>query len=498
MFFARSCSTHEGYFLGTAPIMTHGVGVQGVGVMEGKGRAREVGISSCTNEGNGRNMKQKRGCRRPVVRASVCRRDPAVFWPTLRISFLVFSIGVVLTMYPPTVFWRQRQQLRPPSLFRVILPTVPVHNETIKPQKRHLPTNQAYWESIKKAFYEPRAAAQVDGKDRRSSFPFITGDTFREMCTFRCERPGWRQASCDFKAGDIVPQKNGDAPCIFIATTDLRSFRTTTAYLHAFDHLRSGIRYPYVLVTHNGDLSVPEGDNWHPHEKNPREWKESFGNWLHSPLLLAWFASNCNWKVGTPKPPKLSCIPLGLENRYNSRGKALTPEFFFPAFTKSAGVVEKRALRVLVDFKRDDKWKPDRAIALRALADQPYTHRVTGLSHMEWKKKVRGSAFVACPHGHGKDSHRLWEVLLLGSYPVVQTSTLDELYVDLPVLIVPSWSNINARLLEEKHKEFEHNYPIHATVHKRLFFPHWRSAIQHQMKQGRLQKSKNNTTHLNN
>jgi hypothetical protein len=37
----------------------------------------------------------------------------------------------------------------------------------------------------------------------------------------------------------------------------------------------------------------------------------------------------------------------------------------------------------------------------------------------------RPAAFVLAPFGAGVDSYRVWETLLLGSYPVVVSSALD-------------------------------------------------------------------------
>src|SRR6185437_6783751 len=46
--------------------------------------------------------------------------------------------------------------------------------------------------------------------------------------------------------------------------------------------------------------------------------------------------------------------------------------------------------------------------------------------------------------GNGLDTHRLWEVLYLGSVPIVMTSVLDKLYENLPVLIVQSWHQVGS------------------------------------------------------
>ena len=57
-------------------------------------------------------------------------------------------------------------------------------------------------------------------------------------------------------------------------------------------------------------------------------------------------------------------------------------------------------------------------------------------------RAVGSYAFVAAPVGHGADTHRLWEILALGSVPVVTAGSLDMLYDHLPVVRVRSWCDL--------------------------------------------------------
>lgn len=311
------------------------------------------------------------------------------------------------------------------------------------------------------------------------TFPlFITGDAFRSLCKRRCERPSWQQASCNFKAEDVQR-----AECIFIATTDLTCGRTTTAYLHAFDAIRRSISVPYVLVTHNGDLSVPDGDDWHNNESNPSEWHETFSHWLNNELLIHWFTVNCNW-YGI-KPKKLTCVPLGLENMYIANARrpipfSLTNDQVSLAKSARGSLNSKISANgsdadrlVLLAFERDDRWKPDRGQALNALKDAPFSRFVPRSSYEDWKVLVKTHTFIVCPQGHGLDTHRLWEVLLLGSFPIVRSSTLDDMFIDLPVLIVGNWSDITTELLKTWLTSERAMKPLQAA-----FFAYWANQIK--------------------
>ena len=58
-----------------------------------------------------------------------------------------------------------------------------------------------------------------------------------------------------------------DGDCIYIATTKLKSFKTTVDYLEEFfNNKLPQIRAKIIIIVHNGDLSTPKGDSWHTHE----------------------------------------------------------------------------------------------------------------------------------------------------------------------------------------------------------------------------------------
>ena len=59
------------------------------------------------------------------------------------------------------------------------------------------------------------------------------------------------------------------------------------------------------------------------------------------------------------------------------------------------------------------------------------------------------SKFVLCPSGLSMDSYRIWEVLLLGSVPVVESNAggLDRAYSSLPVMVVRNFSVLTPALL---------------------------------------------------
>lgn len=61
---------------------------------------------------------------------------------------------------------------------------------------------------------------------------------------------------------------------------------------------------------------------------------------------------------------------------------------------------------------------------------------------------MRSYKFIISPHGNGLDCHRTYESIILGSVPIVRSSTLDGLYEGMPVLIVDDWKDITKEVLE--------------------------------------------------
>jgi len=304
---------------------------------------------------------------------------------------------------------------------------------------------------------------ELNTKDRTPSVPFITGDAFRQLCPFRCEE----QYGCAFSYDEVQP---GD--CIFIGTTDLRTFETTIKYIRSYKELAPKIQSPHVVITHNGDLSTPDGDDWHANEGEL--WSAEFSDLLESPSLVGWFASNCNWKGNRTKPLKLHCIPIGIENRYNSVGKA--PEAYFAWMHRRLTATPTKLL--LAAFSSSSN-KPLRNVAVSKL-QAPWITRVQHsvenpgeLGRDAYVRVLQDHHFIACPPGHGYDTHRLWEVLLAGAIPVVISTPMDSMYQDLPVLIVKDWAEVTEARLQSTLDAFR----ARRWNTRKIFFPWWRELV---------------------
>jgi len=185
---------------------------------------------------------------------------------------------------------------------------------------------------------------------------------------------------------------------------------------------------------------------------------------LLDPRIVHWFAQNYDLTghspalgrspitCDSPLAAKVSPLPLGLD--FHTRGEkakdgavsACTQERQLRAIRAKLPPFRSRPLRLLAPFSCPAlALHPDRIAACRSLGAGPSNRsggvlmRLPRVNRHNFWHAIGDAAFVAAPQGQGLDTHRLWEVLLMGSVPVVVSSPLDRLYRPLPVLILPSW-----------------------------------------------------------
>jgi len=69
-------------------------------------------------------------------------------------------------------------------------------------------------------------------------------------------------------------------------------------------------------------------------------------------------------------------------------------------------------------------------------------------------REIKSSKFVFCPRGNGIDTHRLWETLYMGSFPIVRYEDAHHLFTDLPILFINDWDEISEDYLNSKYDEY--------------------------------------------
>lgn len=223
---------------------------------------------------------------------------------------------------------------------------------------------------------------------------------------------------------------------------------------HFFNHVFPTINYKFILVTGDGDETLPN-DIFPMHH---------FNQLINDSRIIHWYSVNCIEDCH----PKLTLIPIGVNfhslsivanfSRWNE--SIMTPveqEQEIQNIRDNSLPIDEREIKCYSNFHFHTypEFGNPRVEAMNRIPrdlvyyEPHYTNR-----RDTWVKQSE-HAFVLSPMGHGMDCHRTWEALILGCIVIVQKSPLDSLYEDLPVLIVDNWEDITQELLHKTIVEFK-------------------------------------------
>ncbi len=240
---------------------------------------------------------------------------------------------------------------------------------------------------------------------RRSSFPFISGDTFREFADVVLDESGCRIRTMH-------------DPVVFVKT-DFEAIWFTT-YHHKFDS--------YTLITGNSDYSVPHTQHG-----------------LNALDQIKWFTIN-----RVVDHPNLFAIPLGTNNVGRPNG------FGFESFDRSENELSKRWKK---SFERtfdsnkavaiyfNTETNPLRNEALRCLRQNGFA-AFPPMPYNQTMREISKFHFVASPPGNGIDCVRTYESIMRGAIPIVFPSTT-RWWSNLPHLEVESFCDVTTDFLRK-------------------------------------------------
>lgn len=241
--------------------------------------------------------------------------------------------------------------------------------------------------------------------DRTPIWPYLSGDTFRAHCNHAFDELNLRFIGHQVKPGDKV----------FVSGDKLGDF---------FLKHHPTISSKYILVSHNSDASIPG----------------PYAHYLDDDKIIIWFGQNLD-----RTHPKLRPLPIALENR---NWKPQNVEVIERVKAKNLPKIH-----LLYCNFSTTSYLPERPIVHDLLAHAPFSYLQTRKNYEPYIEDLASSQFVLSPRGNGLDTHRVWEALYVGSYPIVKTSPLDELYSHFPVVIVHEWKEITEEFLHAKYEE---------------------------------------------
>jgi len=203
------------------------------------------------------------------------------------------------------------------------------------------------------------------------------------------------------------------------------------------------LNYNFVLVCGDCDETIP----------NDILNQEEFLKFIENDKLIHLFCQNLVFKHA-----KLTIIPIGLDYHtltttplWGPITSCIDQEKILNSLIKKSKPFWERNILCYANFhfSMNTKYGHDRLSAIKLIKRELVYYEPKMVPRINtWNNQIKYS-FCVCPHGGGLDCHRNWEALCLGCIPIVKTSDIDELYKDLPVLIVKDWREISQELLNE-------------------------------------------------
>lgn len=266
-------------------------------------------------------------------------------------------------------------------------------------------------------------------ENRPTSYPFVSGDTFRQFSNFIFDEAE-RVLPSDLSPGDIV----------FCGGDFIREF--------SHEVLRE-LPFPIVVVLGNSDRNYSRAD----------------GLFLPQTPRHRFFAQNLLEPI-----PFFEPIPIGLENlHWRDMGRPKD-------FLKRRKFLASRDYRIMWTFTVRTN-KPIRKLAAEALKASSVADFLGQVPPDAHRDALARFAFVAAPPGNGWDTHRMWEAMYLGCIPIVLDSEFAQEFVrqGLPIWIVESYfavSEVTEEALEAKYRGFRTKLdsPL-------LWFDHWSNKL---------------------
>jgi len=196
-----------------------------------------------------------------------------------------------------------------------------------------------------------------------------------------------------------------------------------------YEFLYKNLSRPVTIVSSDGDACIPD-------DIDPSIFKKL----IESPLVKEWYAQN----RGNSETPKLKFLPIGTDLHSPHEGTKDYTEAARQLENLRDSAPTERALKIFCDChlsNSDSRYGSNRAI-IKNLGYNTIEYQDEKIPRLDLWKKYTEYTFGLSPHGNGLDCHRTWEMLYLGLIVIVKTSSLDEMYKDLPVVIVHDWSEL--------------------------------------------------------
>lgn len=272
---------------------------------------------------------------------------------------------------------------------------------------------------------------------------FICGDKFVAMSDFVYTIPNpddyYKHPNTFSK--EAVEAFNG-IPIIYTLTGNAKSLFAELAKVNK----------KVVVITHSADV---------PADKSLYD--------LLPPNVVKWFSQNANYSAGD----RLHGIPIGIENAQRKEFHHQDKE------AKMMVEMEKSKIFKNCVYLNCSGWTnpAERLPLYQHLENQPWVTTVRNPNIFDFDgyiENIHRHMFVVCPSGNGIDTHRTWESLYIGTFPIEKRNSSNAFWRDLPIWFVDDWKEITKDNVE---KTFAVMCAPEWNLEK-LEFPYWQNLIK--------------------
>jgi hypothetical protein len=288
---------------------------------------------------------------------------------------------------------------------------------------------------------------------------FVNSRGILKSCDFHSPNPYSSWAYDESYLIDMIQSSNMfDGMSIYVCTDMLPLF---------VNKILPNINHNFYLISGDSDATVPNGiiDLYHGNQRPLEE--ELCLHIANHNKLIKWFAQNYIFNL---VEKKICQLPIGLDYHTISND----PNKFWK--DTNEGNSTKFQEMVLKNIRNDMKPFYERIpkiyahMSINGARQEALETIPSNLVEVNdqimprtkvWKNMVN-YAFILSPYGAGPDCHRHWECLALGCIPIIKTIGSNEMFEDLPVIIVNEWSDINEEFLINtlnsfKNRQFNYN-----------------------------------------
>ena len=195
-------------------------------------------------------------------------------------------------------------------------------------------------------------------------------------------------------------------------------FIKTDLLPHAIELLHS-INYGFHLMTGGSDLS-------------PTDNIELRNIVLSIPNLMSWVGTNLE-----SVEPRMLTIPIGFQESERSGSINLYRYIY-----ENRSIRKDKEINILIPFLGESHTSRKLLIEMfgRKLSETCFSQS-TRLSHQRYMNQISKSRYVVCPRGNGIDTHRIYEAVLAGAIPLIESTSIWAMHRQFG-LIIENWDEL--------------------------------------------------------